>query len=151
QLEERIGAQRAVAMAQRLGLTWHSSVDQNQATAKNAPWWGSFTLGVADTTPLEMANAYATLAADGKYCTATPVLKIVDQSGKSLPIGGPQCHQVVSPQVARAAIDATRCTTGYHASTGDCGGWSTASGVYGATGRPVGGKTGTTDDTRAAW
>ena len=65
--------------------------------------------------------------------------------------GGPNCHQVVRPEVARAAVDATRCTTGYKAATGDCGGWSTAPGVYAAVGRPVGGKTGTTDDTRSAW
>jgi membrane peptidoglycan carboxypeptidase len=151
QLEERIGSDRAVAMAQRLGLTWHNDVDQRMATPANASKWGAFTLGVADTTPLEMANAYATLAADGLYCQPTPVLKIVDQSGHALPAGSPQCHQEVSPQVARAAIDATRCVTGYRAATGDCGGWSTAPGVYGTTGRPVGGKTGTTDSTRAAW
>ena len=53
--------------------------------------------------------------------------------------------------MARAAVDATRCVTGYQAARGGCGGWSTAPGVFGAVGRPVGGKTGTTDDTRSAW
>src|SRR6185369_8565491 len=93
----------------------------------------------------------ATLAADGKYCVASPVISITDQSGTKLPIGDPQCNQVVKPEVARAAIDATRCVTGYGAATGSCGGWSTAPGAYKAAGRPIGGKTGTTDDTRAAW
>ena len=55
------------------------------------------------------------------------------------------------PEVARGAADAARCVTGYGAAGGGCGGWSTAPGVYGAVGRPVGGKTGTTDDTRSAW
>jgi membrane carboxypeptidase/penicillin-binding protein len=58
---------------------------------------------------------------------------------------------VVSPNVARAAADAAKCVTGSGASRGRCGGWSTAPGVAGEVGRPVGGKTGTTDSTRAAW
>ncbi len=151
QLEERIGAQRAVKMAQRLGLTWHTDIDQMMATAAKAPGWGSFTLGVADTTPLEMANAYATLAADGKYCVANPIVSITGPDGKKLASGRPQCRQEVKPEVARAAVDATRCVTGYGAATGSCGGWSTAPGAYREAGRPMGGKTGTTDDTRAAW
>ena len=73
------------------------------------------------------------------------------RTGKPLEAGGPDCHQAVRPEVARAAIDATRCITGYGAATGGCGGWSTAPGVYAAVGRPIGGKTGTTDDTRSAW
>jgi membrane peptidoglycan carboxypeptidase len=48
-------------------------------------------------------------------------------------------------------VDAARCVTGYGAAAGPCGGWSTAPGVFGTVGRPVAGKTGTTDDTRAAW
>jgi membrane peptidoglycan carboxypeptidase len=151
QLEERIGAERAVAMAEQMGLTWHTDVDAQMASPAHAHGWGSFTLGVADTTPLEMAGAYATIAADGRFCPPTPVLSVVDQSGKRLPISDPQCRQIVAPDVARAALDATRCTTGYNAASGGCGGWSTAPGVYGAVGRPVGGKTGTTDSTEAAW
>jgi membrane peptidoglycan carboxypeptidase len=151
QLEERVGAANAVKMAEKLGLTWHTDVDQAQASPEHANNWGAFTLGVADTTPLEMANAYATLAADGLYCEASPVQSITDSTGAVIQAGAPNCHQVVRPEVARAAVDATRCTTGYGAATGGCGGWSTAPGVYAAVGRPVGGKTGTTDDTRSAW
>jgi membrane peptidoglycan carboxypeptidase len=151
QLEERVGAGNAVRMAEKLGLTWHTDVDQAQASPAKANNWGSFTLGVADTSPLEMANAYATLAGDGLYCEASPVQSITDLSGQVIAAGAPNCHQVVRPEVARAAVDASRCTTGFGAATGSCGGWSTAPGVYAAVGRPVGGKTGTTDDTRSAW
>jgi membrane peptidoglycan carboxypeptidase len=150
-LEQQIGAERAVRMAERLGLTWHTDIDRMMASPKRAKGWGSFTLGVADTTPLEMANAYATVAADGKYCSPLPVHSITDVAGNRLDVAGPDCRQAVSPQVARAAVDAMRCVTGYRAATGSCGGWSTAPGVYRAVGRPVAGKTGTTDDTRAAW
>ena len=101
--------------------------------------------------PLELANAYATIAADGLYCEATPVVSITDSTGKPVAAGNPQCQQAIKVEAARAAVDATRCVTGYKAATGSCGAWSTASGVAAAVGRPVGGKTGTTDDTRAAW
>jgi membrane peptidoglycan carboxypeptidase len=80
-----------------------------------------------------------------------PVASITDPAGRKLDAASPACHQAVKPEVARAAVDATRCVTGYGAARGSCGGWSTAPGVYRAVGRPVGGKTGTTDDTRAAW
>ncbi len=150
-LEQRVGADRAVRMAERLGLTWHTDLDQELASPKRARGWGAFTLGVADTTPLEMANAYATLAADGRYCEPLPVNSITGPDGRKLAAARPNCNQAVDPQVARAAVDAARCVTGYGAARGSCGGWSTAPGVYRAVGRPVAGKTGTTDDTRAAW
>ena len=67
------------------------------------------------------------------------------------PVDQPQCTQAVTPAVARGAVDAARCVTGYKAATGNCGGWSTAPEVYPFLKRPVAGKTGTTDDNRAAW
>ncbi|MFC7480820.1 transglycosylase domain-containing protein [Luedemannella flava] len=152
QLEQRIGAERAVRMAERLGLRWRTDIDRWQASPARAKGWGSFTLGVADTTPLEMANAYATIAAEGKYCAPLPVRKITDLSGKQLTsVTEPRCRQVMKVRAARAATDAARCVTGYRAATGPCGDWSTAPQVHGIVGRPVAGKTGTTDDTRAAW
>lgn len=150
-LEQTIGAERAVRMAERLGLTWHTDVDRMMASPERANGWGSFTLGVADTTPLEMANAYATFAADGVYCEPSPVLSITDSQGRPVAAAENACRQELRPEVARGVVDASRCVTGYGAAGGSCGGWSTASGVYGAVGRPVGGKTGTTDDTRSAW
>ncbi len=161
QLEQRVGAQNAVRMAERLGLTWRTAVDQTQASPERANSWGAFTLGVADTTPLEMANAYATVAADGMYCEPLPVRSIVDADGRPATLTGPdgtpvevaapRCRQAVSAEVARGAADAARCVTGYGAAAGSCGGWSTAPEVYGIVKRPVAGKTGTTDSNRAAW
>jgi membrane peptidoglycan carboxypeptidase len=151
QLEQIIGAERAVRMAEKLGLTWHTDIDRLMASPEKANGWGAFTLGVADTTPLEMANAYATIAADGVFCQATPVLSITDSQGQPVAAGKPACNQAVRPEVARGAVDAALCVTGYKAAAGSCGAWSTASGVAAAVGRPVAGKTGTTDDTRAAW
>ena len=90
------------------------------------------------------------VAAEGVYCAPLPVLSIAELDGPPVPVA-PNCHQAVGTEVARAALDAARCVTGYGAATGSCGGWSTASGVYRAVGRPIAGKSGTTDDNRAAW
>jgi membrane carboxypeptidase/penicillin-binding protein len=148
-------------MAERLGLRWRSETDRMMAAPERAGGWGSFTLGVADTTPLEMANAYAVAAADGVYCEPLPVLAInhpdgtpvtyTDADGTIRNAADPRCHQEVTASTARYATDAARCVTGYGAAKSGCGGWSTAPGVYGQVGRPVAGKTGTTDDNRTAW
>jgi membrane peptidoglycan carboxypeptidase len=156
QLEQKVGAGRAVRMAERLGLRWRTEIDRKQAQPGRANTWGAFTLGVADTTPMEMANAYATVAADGRYCQPLPVTSVKTADGAQVthegrPVAAPRCRQAVSVAAARAATDAARCVTGYGSARGSCGGWSTAPGVHGTVGRPVAGKTGTTDDTRAAW
>ncbi len=150
QLEERVGPEAAVRMAERLGLRWHTDIDRIQASPAKARTWGAFTLGVADTTPLEMAGAYATVAADGKHCAPLPVVSVTSADG-SVSTPAPACEQVISADVARAALDAARCVTGYKAATGDCRGGGTAPGVYKVVGRPIAGKTGTTDDNRAIW
>jgi membrane peptidoglycan carboxypeptidase len=151
QLEQMVGAEKVVRMAERLGLTWHTDVDRRLASPEQANGWGAFTLGVADTTPIEMANAYATIAADGVYCEATPIISITDSRGQPVAAGNPKCKQAVAVEVARGAVDVTRCPPGGAPFTGSCGGWSTAPGIAAAVGRPMGGKTGTTDDTRSAW
>ncbi|MFF5231971.1 transglycosylase domain-containing protein [Dactylosporangium sp. NPDC000521] len=157
QLEQRVGAEAAVRMAERLGLHWRTGIDKLQASPAKAKTWGAFTLGVADTTPLEMAGAFATVAADGTHCEPIPVVSIRQQDGsealdaKGVPVARPRCTQVISPDVARGAIDAARCVTGFKAATGDCGGSGTAARVYSTVRRPVAGKSGTTDDNRAAW
>jgi membrane peptidoglycan carboxypeptidase len=139
-LEEQIGAEKAVAMAQRLGITFRAPGDQQQV--KDAVDWGSFTLGVADTTPLELAEAYATLGADGVHCSALPVVSIVGLDGKKVPgVADPQCKAVISPEIARAGVDAARCPVGQQSVFGRCDG-GTATMVSGIVGRPVAGKTG---------
>lgn len=161
QLEQAVGADKAVKMAERLGLTWRTDVDKMMAAPDRAKGWGAFTLGVSDVTPLEMASAYATVAADGQYCEPLPVTSIQTPDGKqatwtnpqgeTVEIAKPRCRQEVTQDVARAAADAARCPTSSGAQTGSCGDWSTAPSVAPTVGRPVGGKTGTTDSTRSAW
>ncbi|HEY3008593.1 MAG TPA: transglycosylase domain-containing protein [Micromonosporaceae bacterium] len=155
-LEERVGAEKAVDVAKRLGVRFlaHGTKDNpNDYERSQDSWlahgWGAFTLGVSSTIPLDLANAYATLAADGKYCEPIPVQQIVDHTGAKLDVANPRCHQAVKTQVARAAIDAARCPVGDRSDTSRCEG-ATAGATKGIVNKPVAGKSGTTDGSRTA-
>jgi membrane peptidoglycan carboxypeptidase len=144
QLEQAVGADRVVEMAQRLGITFRAAEDARLA-AQGAAAWGAFTLGVSATTPLDLANAYATLAAEGSYCEPLPVTEVLDRSGRVLPVGEPRCSQVLDAEVARAATDAARCPVGDRSAYGRCDG-GTATATAGILDRPVAGKTGTSEE-----
>jgi membrane peptidoglycan carboxypeptidase len=144
-LEQQVGADKVVEMAQRLGITFRADEDADFAK-DNAAGWGSFTLGVAATTPLELANAYATVAAEGTYCKPLPVASITDSAGRKVAAADPTCERVVSEDVARAAADAARCPVGQQSAYGRCNG-GTANQVSDMLGgRPVAGKSGSSED-----
>ncbi|MBN1171544.1 MAG: glycosyl transferase, partial [Micromonosporaceae bacterium] len=144
-LQERVGAGKVVEVAQRLGLTFRSESDARLAARANANQWGAFTLGVSASTPLDMATAWAALAADGRYCAPTPVVAILDLDGNPVDAGNPRCQDgTVARDVARAAIDAARCPVGDRSPTSQCVG-ATAGDLRGIVGKPLAGKTGTTD------
>jgi membrane peptidoglycan carboxypeptidase len=160
QVEQRVGSGNAVQMAQHLGIKFRTPIDQLEATPAKRNGWGAFTLGVADTTPLDIANVFATVANGGVYCQPLPVQSItgpdgkpamMTSDGKQVDVAAPRCNRVVPVDVARAATDAARCVTGYGAARGGCGGAGTAAQIYGIVGRPIAGKTGTTDQNRTAW
>ncbi|MFI5841458.1 transglycosylase domain-containing protein [Catenuloplanes sp. NPDC051500] len=146
-LEEQVGVKAAVDVAKRLGIQFRTKNDANLAA--NPDDWGSFTLGVSSTTPLDMANAYATLAADGNYCKPTPVVSITDTTGSSSEAAAkaaqPDCKQVLDKDVARGGIDAARCPIGQSPAHGACNN-GTSTEVSGVVGRPVAGKTGSSSD-----
>jgi membrane peptidoglycan carboxypeptidase len=148
-LVERVGAEKVVAAAKRFGVKFRSASDAKYASPKRARQWGAFTLGVSATTPLDMANAYATLAADGMYCEPTPVERIATRKGEKLNVGKSGCTRATSKDVARAALDAARCPVGDSARLGRCQG-STAADTRRVVGHPVFGKTGTTDGDKTA-
>src|SRR2546423_15493614 len=99
-MEELVGAQNAVNAAKQLGIQFRAPSDA--ALASHANGWGAFTLGVSATSPLDMANAYATLAADGRYCEPLPVVEIRDFGGPAPDLGNPRGHPAGTPQVAHA-------------------------------------------------
>jgi membrane peptidoglycan carboxypeptidase len=144
-LEEQVGPQNAIKMAQSLGIVFRAKKDADLAK-NNGAGWGSFTLGVALTTPLDLANAYATVGANGVYCSPLPVNSITDSTGKSIDVANPRCHQAIPAQLAEAATDAARCPVGQQSQLGaECTG-GTAQQVSGIVGRPIAGKTGSSED-----
>jgi membrane peptidoglycan carboxypeptidase len=152
-LEELVGANKVIDAALRMGIQLRAANDARLAeiskTADPGGQWGQFTLGVSSTTPLDLANAYATLAAGGKHCEPTPVSQIKDRNGKSLDAAKPRCDQVVKPEVAAAAIDAARCPVGDQSALNRCSG-TTARAAGEAISQPLAGKTGTTDGDKTA-
>jgi membrane peptidoglycan carboxypeptidase len=95
--------------------------------------------GTNEVTPLSMAGAYATFAAEGQYCVPLVIDKMVGPEGNELAIPAKNCKEVMSADVARGVTAAlANCVT-----NGTC---------YKARldgGRPVAGKTGTTEESMA--
>ena len=67
------------------------------------PYVSDITLGSGTTNPMSLANAYATLAASGKYCEPYPITSITTSDKKAIKVPGPQCKQVISADVADGA------------------------------------------------
>ena len=80
-LEDQLGSvEGPVRTAQRMGLfSLEPVADQVIADRR-----GSFTLGAEATSPLALASAYSTLAANGTQCDPTPVTAVLDRHGAPL-------------------------------------------------------------------
>jgi membrane peptidoglycan carboxypeptidase len=155
-LFDAVGGLKVMDTARRMGLTFYNDPNRpndNDYTSSTNPRtanvWSPFTLGISTHPPLEIANAFATLAADGLFCEPTPIEMIINQKGEKLDAGGPRCRQAVNEDVARAAIDAARCPVGDKSFFNPCP-YATARTSYGIIKHPIAGKTGTSDKKRTA-
>jgi membrane peptidoglycan carboxypeptidase len=139
QLEERTGVEKPAALAESMGVHVVKDFVADQPLGRG----GSFVLGSYGVSPLDMAAAYATFAAHGLYCPPRVVTDIVGPDRKALAVPPQACAQVLEPGVAdtvtsvlRGVIDGPEpARTGKDASIG----------------RPAAGKTGTVNESRAAW
>jgi membrane peptidoglycan carboxypeptidase len=100
----------------------------------------SMIIGSEAVTPLEMAAAYATMADDGVYHPPVFVTRVVTPSGRVLIGGPPRGRRVVPAQVVAEADLMLQAVVNQ--------GTGTAAALPG---RPVAGKTGTTDHFTDAW
>ncbi|MDQ0799757.1 transglycosylase domain-containing protein [Arthrobacter sp. SLBN-112] len=82
-------------MIDSVGL--HSGLD---STSVNMHQLGNL-LGGTGVAPLTLANAFATFATEGRYCTPIALVEITDAAGAKLPAQAPDCHDAVKPDVAR--------------------------------------------------
>ena len=127
---EMVGIDRIVAMAQRLGIT---------SPLPNAL---SLALGSCETTPLEMAVAYATIAAGGIYSKPHLITKVRDRSGATV-----YRHKGVRRVAANAS--ATSALHGMLRAAVTRGTGRNAARGWAA--EKAAGKTGTSDEYRDAW
>jgi membrane peptidoglycan carboxypeptidase len=132
QLEERTGLCEPYRLAKSMGI------ELTDPDRERVP---SFTLGVPSVSPLEMAEAYATVAARGLHCDSRPVTSIVDSDGKTVKDFPSQCKQVMAKGTADAVNDILRGVqeTGFGAQAGI------------NLAQPSAGKTGTINDNMAVW
>ncbi len=135
-----------VQMALRLGMDGLNRPEPGSATtisrAVVAQHQAGFTLGFSPTSPLELAGAYATVAADGVHCPPVPVVKVTRADGAPVPFSRPKCTRAISVQTARTAAKLLTADTTDPQGTASryFGGW------YGRGGSLVASKTGTDND-----
>ena len=105
----------------------------------------SITLGTSDVSPLEMASAYQTLANEGRHCVPFAIsrVEVASETGPDslLYRHHDDCHQVIDRDIA---AQVTSMLEGVVTLPG-------ATGTAAAIGRPVAGKTGTTQEYSNAW
>ncbi len=125
---EEIGVDYAASYATHMGIS--SPLSRNLSLA----------LGTSGVTLQELVRAYGVLANEGQRVQPYFIQKIVDRTGHVFEETQPKVEQVIDPRIAFMAShvmqDVVESGTGQRVKK---------------LGRPVAGKTGTTDDTRDAW
>ena len=111
-LEQKVGLCNVVKTAVNLGVTRFDGtsllaqdviqIGGSKVTLDPADDNPSFTLGSVNVSPMSMAAAYATPAANGVYCAPIALTKIVDDAGKSVPVPSAGCRQAIPVRVAQA-------------------------------------------------
>jgi penicillin-binding protein 1A len=127
-LGDKVGNGNVIDTAHRLGI---------RSPLRNVL---SLPLGASEVNPLEMANAYSTIARGGRYLEPTPILRIEDRYGNVLEDNSQrQAEPVFSAEASYQLIKVMKGVV--------LRGTAPAANI----GRPVAGKTGTTSDHRDAW
>ncbi|MGW0632818.1 transglycosylase domain-containing protein [Streptomyces sp. NPDC002758] len=135
QLIGDIGICPVTTMAQKMGVARADGRKIDQAP--------SIALGTQEMSPLTMANAYATFASRGMYCTPIAIESITQTVGsekKSFDVPKSTCSRAMSENTADTVNTLLKGVV--EDGTGQEAGLSN---------RPSAGKTGTTDERYAAW
>ena len=130
-LTQEIGPAAVAETAHRMGITSELSEVL------------TLTLGSSSVTPLEMANAYATLASGGIRHDATVITRIENADGEVIYEAPDTAERVLDEDVSGAVTKVLR--TVFETDEG------TAHGASPSNGQPVAGKTGTSDDFADRW
>ena len=128
QLIQKVGPANVVAMAHKLGIT-----------SPLQPYV-SLALGTEEVSPFELTSAYATIANQGVYCKPFAITQVLDPGGRVIAHNDPTCTRVIPASVAAQATSLLEGVAEH--GTGA---------TNGRISRPVGEKTGTTDNYTDAW
>lgn len=127
EVAHRVGPAKVAAFAQRMGITSELRADLPLA------------LGASSVRPIELANAYATVAADGQLAAPIIITRVLDRDGRELYRARSEPQKAISKEVARALGD----MLGEVVRRG--------SARKAKVGHPIAGKTGTTNRARDTW
>ncbi|MDX6504793.1 MAG: penicillin-binding protein, partial [Gaiellaceae bacterium] len=127
QLVEQVGPEKVVNVAHAMGIS-----------SKLEPVC-SIALGSQSVSPLEMATAYGTFASRGIYHAPEPIASVKAPGGKTLFSFEPKGKRVVQQNVIDQVVEALQGVVDH------------GTGVAAQIGRPVAGKTGTTESSQDAW
>ncbi|MFB4316401.1 transglycosylase domain-containing protein [Actinomadura sp. 21ATH] len=140
ELGQKVGLENVAEMAARMGIP---------ADTKNLrSGFTSLPLGTVSVSPVTMASVYSTFAAEGRHTPVHVISKVTDRHGGPVPAANGkkikkvpyESDDVLPPEVARDATVAMRAVV------------RSGTGTRAALpGRPVAGKTGTTDANKSAW
>ena len=138
-LEDKVGVVDTAKTASKMGIDSLPLVGDNAITESDA----SLTLGTFSTSPLQVANSFATLAAGGVRCNPLAIVSVTTKEGKDIPPPPADCRQVIKKSTADIV---TNMLTGVID-----GADPYRTGVRASLGRPAAGKTGTSDSFSSAW
>jgi penicillin-binding protein 1A len=127
-LTELLGPEEVAEVARRFGIA---------VPPHPGPSLG---IGAYETSPLDMAGAYAALANDGAWVAPTPITHVADRSGEIIAHRlEPEIRQALDPGLVRTMHPMMRGVV------------ERGTGRAADIGRPAYGKTGTSNDHRDAW
>lgn len=126
-LAEMVGVDSIIALAKRAGINSQMPADLTLA------------LGSLSVSPLELTSAFSVFANGGKKIKPISIKYIADGAGKIILQNEPELSDAISPEVTYTITDMLRDVVRY------------GTGGRANIGRPVAGKTGTSNDFKDAW
>jgi penicillin-binding protein 1A len=127
-LVDAIGVEKVIAFAKNIGIK------------EEMPHNLSIALGSVGLSPMDLVSGYSVFASGGMKMKPVTIKYITDAAGRVLESNEPEGEQVISPETAFLVTSMMEDVVNYGT------GWRAK-----ALGRPVAGKTGTTNDYRDAW
>lgn len=128
---ERVGVDPVVELAEKLGLSTEAHPFTRNLT---------LALGTGEVLPIALVNAYTIFVDEGRFAPPVLIEKVKRQNGQVLEIARPEPVPVISPQTAYIMSDLMKSVV-------ESGTATRARDL----GRPVAGKTGTTNDAKSVW